>query len=187
MFVDETGFEAGTLRQGDIIADIHLLGALNPGGIKFITDQSDNKTGWSVENKPEFGDAMILSHSCEIAQENGVKVTSIILAPIRDINSATEPGKRQELIDTNLIEPGATTASFLKYFYLVPNEKLTFANGAIVDFSKCFSFRKNYYEKLVEKKKLQLTNEIRIKMSLKLAAFFYRTSPVLASEVNVNS
>lgn len=182
MFVEAGDTQNGVLRQGDILAEVQFFAALNPGGISFNTDVNGNKTGWSFNNnKPEFGDVMVLSHCCEISKDNGVKLTSIILAPLRDINTATEASKKEELIQTNLIIPGTTTTSFLKYFYVEASPKLQFQNGAIVDFSKCFSVRKNYFDTLVTKKKLQLTDAIREKMALKLAAYYFRNPPIIGA------
>jgi hypothetical protein len=116
---------------------------------------------------------MVLSHSCEISLENKTKLTSIILSPIRDINSATSADKIEELKRTNLIDL-SSDRSYLKYFYLEPNDKLQYKTGGVTDFSKCFSVRKNSYDFLVKKKILQIKPEIRNKMSLKLALYFNR-------------
>ena len=167
-------FETGALRQGDLIGDVHILGAINPGGIQYIGGaKAENSTGWFINNPPFCGEAVILSHSCEIAPENQIKITGIILAPIRDVESATEAEKVQELIDSNLIEE-TTQASYLKYFYLEPHEKLPHRRGSVVDFSKCFSVRKNYYESLLKRKKLQLQLNIAQSLALKLALYFHR-------------
>lgn len=166
--------ETESLRQGDLIADIHILGAINPGGIQYITPaQGQNHTGWFVNTRPIYGDAVVLSHSCEIAAENKIKTTGIILAPIRDVESATDAKKVEELIESNLVEE-KTEASYLKYFYLEPHEKLPHRRGSVVDFSKCFSVRKNYYGNLLDRKKLQMQPDIAQSLALKLALYFHR-------------
>jgi len=142
MYVKSEEIEKHALRQGDVISHVHILGAINLTGIHYTKNFEDQLTGWSVPAMPMFADAMVISHSCEIAPENDVKITSIILAPLRDINSATPKEKVNELISSNVLREG-TQASYLKYFYLEPNDRLEFKNGAIVDFSKCFSIRKN--------------------------------------------
>lgn len=181
MYCGDRDFESSTLRQGDILSQVHVLGAINLGSIQYNVQygpgNQQNTVGFMVPRQartPINADVMVLSHSCEIAKENGVKLTSIILAPIRDINGATEPGKIQELIDTNIVED-ATEASYLKYFYVPPNDKLENKSGAIVDFSKCFSVRKNSYEHLLSKKILQLAPPFPDRMAKKLALYFYRT------------
>ncbi len=177
MYLAASGLEGSTLRQGDIVGDMHLLGALNPRAWVYHVKEGDKESrfGWTCNNSPEFGDVMVLSHSCEIDRQNTTKLTSIILAPLRNINSATHPDKVQELIDSNIIEPDST-ASFLKYFFLSPNEVLQFPDGAIADFSKCFSIRQNYYDELLKRKKLQLEASIVEKMALKLALYFSRNA-----------
>jgi len=117
---------------------------------------------------------MVLSHSCEIDPQNKIKLTSIILAPLRDINTATAPNKIQELIDSNEIDKTEPQASYLKYFYVHPNENLKFDRGAIVDFSKCFSLRRQAYAMLLSNKILQLSDEATSSMALKLALYYYR-------------
>lgn len=132
MFVADAEIERNTLRQGDILRAVHLVGALHLQGIHLVNDQANKSVGWTVPKAPEFGD--VLSHSCEIDLLNNVKLISIILAPVRDLHSATDPGKRQELIDSNIITPG-TAGSYLKYFYLAPHEKLEHKAGGVFDFS----------------------------------------------------
>lgn len=179
MYVNNDNMVGDALRQGDIISGIHILGAINLTGIEYTKDIRDEVTGWSVHKKPDIQEVMVLSHSCEIARENGVKLTSIILAPLRDINTATEPGKIEELISSNILREGIEV-SYLKYFYIQPNDRLRFPNGAVVDFSKLFSVRKNSYNYLLERKILQLTEETASSMSLKFAVYIHRNIPQAA-------
>jgi hypothetical protein len=173
MFLADAEAERNTLRQGDILRAVHLVGALHLQGIHLINDQANKSVMWTVPKAPEFGDVAVLSHSCEIDLLNNVKLTSIILAPVRDLHSATDPGKRQELIDSNIIAPG-TAGSYLKYFYLAPHERLEHEAGGVIDFSKCFSVRKNSYDYLLQRKILQMQPEIAKAMALKLALYFHR-------------
>jgi hypothetical protein len=178
MFEAPEGSDFSTLLQGDILTDVQFLGALNYGSIHHhVPATGGESTSWTVAKPPEFGVAMVLSHSCEVAKENGVKLTSIILAPMRDISGATPAGKLQELIASNLIDQlDDAGASYLKYFYLEAHEKLPqHAMGSVVDFSKCFSVRKNSYDFLLSKKVLQLNAAMRFSMSLKLALYFKRS------------
>lgn len=172
-YIEDETFEPNFLKQGDILSNIHLLGAIHFGIIRYLTTPLNDKKGWFVDKPPEFTDAMVLSHSCEISLENKTKLTSIILSPIRDINSATSPDKIEELKRTNLLDL-ASDRSYLKYFYIEPNDKLLYKTGGVADFSKCFSVRKNSYDFLLKKKVLQIKPEIRNKMSLKLALYFHR-------------
>ena len=105
MFLDDEQIERDALRQGDIISQIHLLGAINLNSIHYSSPAvgSDQYISWLISTPPKFGDAMVLSHSCEIALENRVKLTSIILAPIRDVHKATDIERVQELITLSLI------------------------------------------------------------------------------------
>jgi hypothetical protein len=181
MYLDDSSIEKGVLRQGDIVADVHLLGVINSNGIQYTTtagSEADQYVSWSIPAAPKFGDAMVLSHSCEIDPQNKLKVTSIILAPLRDVSTATAPDKIQELIDSNEIDRTEPRASYLKYFYVLPNEDLEFDNGAIVDFSKCFSLRRQSYDNLLENKIVQLTSEATASMALKLALYFHRNGAV---------
>jgi hypothetical protein len=177
MFLDDEQIERGTLRQGDIISQIHLLGAINFNSILYSSTAVTPKeySSWSVPAAPKFGDAMVLSHSCEIALENKVKLTSIILAPLRDIHKATDKERVQELIDSNLIDQLHSRATFLKYFYVIANQKLEYSTGAVVDFSKLFSVRNQSYNALLEKKITQLSEETVVSMALKLSLYFHRT------------
>ena len=175
MFLNDDDIEQTTLRQGDIVKNIHLLGALNLNNIHYSsTAGSSDPVAWNIPNVPNYGDAMIVSHSCEIAQENSIKVTSIILAPLRDVNKATAPGRIKELIDSNRIDQTNPTASFLKYFFLEANPKLKYRDGVIVDFSKIFSVRNKSYDMLLKQKVAQLKGPIVSSMALKLALYFHR-------------
>ncbi len=173
----DTNFDL--IYQGDIIKDIHILGAINLNSILYSTrdyTSIDKFTSWHIPNEPTVGHVMVLSHSCEISLDNEVKVTSIILAPLRDLNKATSRDKIRELIYSNLIDQSQPSGSFLKYFYLEPNVNIPYDNGSVVDFSKCFSVRKQSIGKLVQNKILQVKNETRSSMSLKLALYFHRTN-----------
>jgi|LGOV01.1.fsa_nt_gb hypothetical protein len=176
MFVNSEQVERKALRQGDIITNIHLLGVINLKSIQYSTTlpAADNYTNWTIPATPKFGDAMVLSHSCEIAVENRLKLTSVILAPLRDIDTATKPEQVEELIQSNLIDQEKPRASFLKYFYLPPHPNLRYSKGAIVDFSKCFSVRKQCYEILLKKKVAQLAADAVSSLGLKLALYFHR-------------
>lgn len=180
MFLDEEKIDRGILRQGDIISQIHLLGAINLNSINYSSPAigSDEYISWLIPAAPKFGDAMVLSHSCEISLENRVKLTSIILAPLRDIHKATDPERIQELINSNLIDQGNPRPSFLKYFYIFPNAKLEYSNGSVVDFSKLFSVRNQSYNALLEKKIAQLSEDAIASMALKLALYFHRTGVI---------
>lgn len=180
MYSTDAQFDNRKLMQGDIITGVHILGAINPGAIEYIASNDRKVVGWAIRQEPKYADAVILSHSCEIDPANEMKMTSIILAPIRDVNTATEKDKVNDLIKSNLIV-GDTKASFLKYFYLPPHPKLTCSSGAIVDFSKLFSVRKNYYRDLLNKKIIQIDSSISEKMALKLSLYFFRTHQVKAT------
>lgn len=178
VFVSHGQMDTSSLLQGDIIIDVHLLGALTYQEILLGTPSAGNAEpqAWTIPKSPIRGDAMVLSHSCEIATENGVKVTSIILAPLRDVSTATKPDRLAELIESNLIATSGAKASYLKYFYVEPNPSLSYPKGAVVDFSKLFSVRKTSYAYLLERKRLELSDEVRMEMSLKLALYFHRDS-----------
>jgi hypothetical protein len=180
MFLGDEQIELGTLRQGDIISQIHLLGVINLNGILYSSTAVNPKeySSWSVPAAPKFGDTMVLSHNCEIALENKVKLTSIILAPLRDIHKATDKERIQELIDSNMIDKSNHKASFLKYFYVSPNSNLEYNDGAVVDFSKLFSVRNQSYNALLEKKIAQLSENAIASMALKLSLYFHRTGDI---------
>ena len=176
MFLSNDDIERTILRQGDIVAGIHLLGAINIKSIHYSSPANNPKAlaSWNMPSAPKFGNVMVVSHSCEIALENKVKVTSIILAPLRDIHKATAKDRVDELISSNLIDRSNPSATFLKYFYLPPNPALEYTQGAVVDFSKIFSVRNKSYDMLLEKKVAQLSGEASSSMALKLALYFYR-------------
>jgi hypothetical protein len=174
MYLAPQELDSMSLRQGDIISNVHLLGAINLNGIEYTSNLEQKPTAWSVRNSPTLGLAAVLSHSCEIARENNIKVTSVILAPLRDLNSASEKDRVEELKNSNLITE-ATTATYLKYFYLEPHELLpAFPAGSVIDFSKLFSVRNNCYDLLLRNKILQLSDVSADAMSLKLALYFHR-------------
>ncbi len=147
MYLLESDIEHDILRQGDIISEIQYFGSINLNNILHHQNVSGNIESWGFKNKPVFGPAVILSHSCELDPSNGIKLTSIILCPLRDINKATSPDKVEELRNTNIIT-SETEATYLKYFYLRPHSYLPFTDGAIADFSKCFSIHKSMYSSI---------------------------------------
>jgi hypothetical protein len=164
-----------SLYQGDILLDVQLFGVITLSSITFTTDNQGTRNGWIVPQKPDFGPAMVLSHSCEIDRANLMKVTSIILAPLRDINKVTKQEKVSEIIASNTIDEH-TFYSYLKYFYIPALAPVGLPDGAIVDFSKCFSIRNKSYDLLLKKKMAQLNDESTASMARKLALYFYRTN-----------
>ncbi|MCP5144816.1 MAG: hypothetical protein H6978_08335 [Gammaproteobacteria bacterium] len=178
MYVDDSDM-VPELRQGDVVSLVHIVGAINLNAIQFIstagTSGIGDATAWQVPDRPKFGDAMVLSHSCEIDLENTVKLTSIILAPLRDVHTATKPERIEELIRSNYIDREAAPASYLKYFYLDPNHRFENTKGCVVDFSKCYSVRKQSYEVLKKNKVAELKDDARESMAIKLALYFYRS------------
>ena len=176
MYLDSDSTEFDALRQGDILRDIELVGAFNINAIRRTLDVRNEIVAWSVESALKRSIVMVLSHSCEIALENNIKVTSIILAPIRDVHRATSPDKLQEVIESNIIDPENPAPSYLKYFYLEPHEKIEYADGGIVDFAKLFSVHKSSYQRLVDSKILQLKPDFANQMAYKLGLYFFRRS-----------
>lgn len=173
MYLDQDAIDHTSLYQGDILTDVHLLGVITISSITYITDNRSAKTGWIIPQKPDFGSAMVLSHSCEIDRANTMKVTSIILAPLRDINKITKQEKISEIVASNSIGE-ETSFSYLKYFYLPGSVEIGHPDGAVVDFSKCFSVRNKSYDLLLDKKAAQLSEESSTSMARKLALYFYR-------------
>lgn len=177
MFLVKGESDFTSLRQGDILKDIFFLGAINRNNILYAAQPgTDSNDFWMYKERPESGYVMVLSHCCELDRTNGMKVTSVIVAPLRDINKASRPDKVQEIIDTNIIDKNLPTKSYLKYFYLNANASISEFNGSVVDFSKVFSFKNNSYSYLLDNKILQLKDEYREHMSFKLGLFFYRTN-----------
>ena len=176
MYLPTADVDRTTLRQGDVLTGVPIFGALNPDAVLKTAGADGRVQFWGFNKDLEYADVAVLSHCCEIDRANGVKLTSIVLGPIRDINSATSAEKRQELIATNDIRD-AGGASYLKYFYLSPNDAMKFRDGGVVDFSKSFSVRKNAYETLLRAKVAQLHDVGRESFARKLALYFYRTAP----------
>lgn len=176
MFLEQASIEKDVLRQGDIIANTHILGAMNLNAITYLVDSSSSqRIGWQVSSKPPFAPAIVLSHSCELDRKgNGIKVTSIVLAPLRDLDGATAPEKISELKESNIITE-QSTYSYLKYFYLEYNPLLPqYSQGCVVDFSKIYSVRKQSYDKLLEGKIIQLRPNFADYLATKLALYYYR-------------
>ena len=178
---DEAGKDPSTLRQGDIIGNIQVLGTIKYEQITVPGIADDQfpefqPHSWSVQSPPRYRNCMVLTHCCELDRDNKDKVTSIILAPLRGVHQATQPDKVQELIHSNDITQPGVEASFLKYFYVEGHSSIEMEDGAIVDFSKCFSVRNTSYDYLCKKKILQLTDDVRTSMSWKLALYFHRVS-----------
>jgi hypothetical protein len=175
-YVSTEDVEPDTLRQGDLIQDVHLIGSLcfTDVAIPTIVGGGVVPKSWSVHSELPKGPVTVLSQCCEIDRVNGVKLTSIILAPVRDVSKATRQDKLQELIDSNDIVPGQSSYSYLKYFFLEPHPSLPFRGGGLVDFSKVFSVRKTSYDFLLERKIAQMSDSTRESMAMKLALYFYR-------------
>lgn len=166
MFVPDADADFTALLQGDVIKDVPLVGTLELDKVTSIGASS-----WAYPSQLKLGFCAVLSHSCEIARENNEKVTSCILAPIRNADGATK-SDLFAILERNEVK--ANEPTFLKYFYIPPNEKLTNTNGVLVDFTKIFSVRKTSIQFLVDRKVLQMADEDRRVFAMKLAFYFYR-------------
>lgn len=184
MYVEKPEANFSILIQGDILDEIQILGAINLNTINIATNFKGEQVSWSVSSPPKISHAMVMSHSCEIDLSNKDKLTSIILAPIRDLNNVSPEEKIEDIIKSNYIED-SSDFSYLKYFYLKPNEYLPYKNGAIVDISKCFSVRKNSFEILLSHKILQLKPEVLWYLSFKAALYFHRDEKSFVFEKSV--
>lgn len=175
-FVNASEIERETLRQGDIALGVHLVGSICFKDVSVPSSVVAESTfkHWSVAGELLTGPVIVLSHCCELDRQNGVKLTSIVLAPLRDVAKATAPEKVQEIIATNEITRDTPNFTYLKYFYLPPAGPLPFPRGCVADFSKVFSVRKSSYDIVLSKKVLQLTDSTRESMSMKLSLYFYR-------------
>jgi len=170
MFVGPEQVPAGQLVQGDIVADVPLFGCLDEQ-----KTHRGGETAWMYEGRLQRGYCAVLSHSCEIAPENGMKVTSCILAPLRRADKTTTPEQFEILKNSNVVTPGA--AYHLKYFYLPPHPSIPgFEAGSVIDFSKLFSLHKSMVEALASRRVAQMNSETALSMARKLAAYFYRSA-----------
>jgi hypothetical protein len=176
----KTDTETGVLRQGDIIKNTQILGAINLRNITFINNYKNETEGWQYKAKPVFNYAIVLSHSCELDPSNGIKLTSIILAPLRDVDTATEKTKIKDLVDSNILVPGRKY-SYLKYFFLEPHPNISFPGGCVVDFSKIYSLKKESYGSILENKIIQLEESTVENIILKYSAYFYRTASIFST------
>lgn len=186
MYVGKQETDFSILIQGDILEGIQILGAINLNTINIATNFKGEQVSWSVSSPPKISHAVVMSHSCEIDLSNKDKMTSIILAPIRDLNNVSPGEKVEDIIKSNYIED-SSDYSYLKYFYLEPNEYLPYESGAIVDISKCFSVRKNSFEILLSHKILQLRPKILWYLSFKSALYFHRDKKSYIFEKSVSS
>ena len=166
MFVPDVEADFNALLQGDVVADVPVVATLELDKISLIGPQA-----WAHAAPLKNMHCVVLSHSCEIAPENGEKVTSCILAPLRKADGATTP-ELTSVLQQNALGPG--TKTFFKYFYIPPIEKLPNANGSVVDFSKLFSLRKTAIGVLTERKILEMTQDGRRLLGRKLGAYFFR-------------
>jgi hypothetical protein len=180
MYKDAVDLEKDALRQGDIIADTQIFGAINLKSITFLNNSKNEYEGWQCKAKPVFSYAVVLSHSCELDPANSIKLTSIILAPVRDIDTATDKSKIDDLKNSNLLRPGQTH-SYLKYFYLEPHPGINFSNGSVVDFSKTYSLKKDSYDEILKHKIIQLQETVAENIALKYSAYFYRAAGVISA------
>lgn len=174
MYLPDERIEKSVLRQGDILSGTLILSATNLNAVNFIVDSEGKRLGWTVLNEPQFGAAMVISHSCEIDPGNVGKIQTIILARLAKLSSTVPPDRVESLKQSNNLTTDSTSG-FLRYFWLEPDSRMPeFPDGAVVDFSRCFSVRQQSYDLLLGKKRIQLEEETVNALSFKLSLYFYR-------------
>lgn len=85
-FLETASIERDSLRQGDLIREIHLVGSLcfKDVSVPNSVGGGQSQKWWSVHGELPTGPVVVVSYCCEIDRSNAVKLTSIILAPVRD-------------------------------------------------------------------------------------------------------
>jgi hypothetical protein len=200
MFHPEAEMEIDRLRQGDILEEIpfplldlkqvNVLGEIQPGGsvkpfpsitTKLHPHREDPHYFWG-QVPMRLSHCAVLSNCCEIEPRHGKILQAAFsvarLIPIK--NSIQIDMSKLESLRANR-DPLGNPPGFLDYFYIEPHLRLG-GRDWMVDFSQIVSIPNSEFPRILERKVLQMLPQHRIRLKVKVAAYFGR----LASDESVD-
>jgi hypothetical protein len=190
-----TGFDATSLRQGDILAGVpfpllehnktFILGtiahdydyALLPS-ISAKTHAHRDDASWVTLQVPSrFGLCAVLSNCCDLELRNGrVQAYSVTLARLRPISTdIRNDAARFASLTSNKDPRDEDNAGYIDYFYLEPHAQLEGSDWN-VQFNQVVTLPTSDINLLLRKKVIQLDDRTRMKFKIKLAFTFGRAN-----------
>jgi hypothetical protein len=185
----DVGFEAGVLRQGDILKRIpfprlelrrmQILGELahdldfndaNPP-LRATTQTVANDAGWiTIQLPARFGFFVVTSHCCELELRQGkMRPPVLTLARLRPIPAATRnnvanfASLRANKDSSNAQDPG-----YKDLFYLEPHVLIDGQDWS-VHFNQTLTLLSSDFDLLIPRKILQMDDKTRAKFKTKVA------------------
>lgn len=184
----EEGFDATSLRQGDVIAGVPfpLLehGKINVLGgvaqeydyaaappISPKTHSHRNDPGWvTIQVPAKFGPCIITSNCCDLEPRGGrVQAHTVTLARLRPIpdDIRNDPERFSSLV-ANRDPRDEENPGYIDFFYLQPHALIE-GRDWNVHYSQVVTLPTTDIDLLLRKKILQLDDRTRVKFKLKLA------------------
>jgi hypothetical protein len=185
----DAGFDALSLRQGDILTHIpfpllengkiHVLGDLSRNaeyieGLPKVSssahEQANDKLWVTIQVPARFGFAVVTSHCCELEPRNGrLRPAFLTLARMRPIPDATRNSEekfaslRANKDSSDPVDPG-----YKDLFYLEPHALIDGKDWS-VHFNQAVTLPTSDIDLLLARKVLQLDDRTRAKFKTKLA------------------
>lgn len=174
------------LRQGDIIQGLYyplmkcktirLLGEPTDSGAETsdtlsLSATAERKSGfyWFPAQIPVFrGHSVVLSQCCDLERRNGNQdAIAFVIAPLKEIPRLirSDPDRLDRLKENSL-------RHYVNLFYIPHHPPLS--QDYIIDFNMVVSIPQGEYDFALSKKILQMTDEARVCLKLKIANHFGR-------------
>ena len=152
----------GALLQGDLIEAVPRVGFANPYA-KMVTD-SQGLQGECILSSPAKH-AVVLSHSCDLDDDNVGKSRGIILAAVLE-----GPPQIDAVRTHNILDPSAP--NYLNVFAI--GELSDLPPRPVVDFSRMFSLSSKCLPQLIKSKIKEMKLGFQEDLKVKVAYFFGR-------------
>jgi hypothetical protein len=188
MFIDQP--DQTCLRQGDILANIAFpqlataktafLGSASlhaPGELRFAPHLKEvrRQQMYTCQVETRIGFGTIITQCCDLAPREGNRIEQPTIALARLV-----PVPAGILNDSDAImelrsnsDPRQPGAGYLNLFYVERHEQLG-NQELMIDFGQVFSIPANEFPAILVTKVLQMTNDARIRLKMRLAASFAR-------------
>jgi hypothetical protein len=188
MFVEDA--DMTRLRQGDVLANIpfpQLITAktafLGEASLHRPADLAFNPSLVTVRELPMYtcqlqarvGFAVVLSQCCdsEPREGNRIEQPTIALARLAPVPKSilNDPSSISDLRSN--ADPRLPGAGFLNLFYVAPHDRLA-GREWMIDFNQVFSIPSTEFPAILDRKTLQMNDDSRIRLKVRLSASFAR-------------
>jgi hypothetical protein len=187
MFVEH--YDPTSLRQGDIIADVHFplsrlqtrpkfLGTLKQGTGQHVQLDADTelvgKSWWlTAQVHSAHGYCVVLSQDCAVDSKQNPPPPSFVLCRLLQVPDGMRKNQSLFATLTANVDPYGSDRPFYQLFYVGMHSRLG-SGEYVADYGMAMTVAWKDYDAVLKRKTLELDDEARAKFRVKAGAYFGR-------------